>query len=87
MISMEPVGTETPALRCARKDPSSLSEIRPVNFTSPIPLFYGVHHSDGLFSTHHLMTLGTELPCAIALVLVARWIARRVVEPEVSQDG
>jgi inner membrane protein len=41
-------------------------------FSSPVPLFYGLHWSEGLVSHRHLWTLLTELPIAGALVLAIR---------------
>jgi len=44
-----------------------------MRYEAPIKLFYGLHWSDGLFSTRHLWTLLTEgilvLPAALLLLL------------------
>ena len=40
-------------------------------FSAPVTIFYGVRHSDGLFSPHHLITIGTELAIIAGFLLVA----------------
>lgn len=42
-------------------------------FLCPVPIFYGLHWSDGLLSPKHLVTLANEIPIAAMLV----WWARR----------
>lgn len=43
-------------------------------FSLPVNLFYGVRHSEGLFSTHHLITIGNELAIIAACLLLARFM-------------
>lgn len=38
--------------------------------SAPLTIFYGVRHSDGLFSPHHLVTIGTELAIIVGFLLV-----------------
>lgn len=42
-------------------------------FLSPLPLFYGLHWSDGLFSVRHLWTVSTELLFTL-LTMVFWWV-------------
>ncbi len=44
-------------------------------FFTPFPLFYGVRHSEGLFSSSHLITIGSELAVVVGVLLAARWLA------------
>ncbi|PTN36501.1 metal-dependent hydrolase [Desulfonatronum sp. SC1] len=46
-------------------------------FSTPVSIFYGVRHSDGLFSPHHLITLGTELATIAGFLLIAHFYFRR----------
>ena len=46
-------------------------------FASPLPLFYGLHWSDGLFSVRHLWTFLTELATAALLILAIQYITSR----------
>ncbi|WP_028572942.1 metal-dependent hydrolase [Desulfonatronum lacustre] len=53
-------------------------------FSAPVAIFYGVRHSDGLFSLHHLITIGTELAIIAGFLLLAHFrfrLLRRVLEP------
>jgi membrane-bound metal-dependent hydrolase YbcI (DUF457 family) len=43
-------------------------------FTLPVPLFYGVRHSQPWAFDHHAITLLTELPFAALMFLVGRWL-------------
>lgn len=43
-------------------------------FSIPITLFYGVRHSEGLFSFHHVATLVNELTLVVGLCLFARLV-------------
>lgn len=46
-------------------------------YTSPLPLFYGFHWSDGIFSSNHLITLLTELGFILILFGVANLITSK----------
>jgi inner membrane protein len=41
-------------------------------FLSPVTVFYGLHWSDGIFSTRHLVTLATEIAFALLVALMIR---------------
>jgi membrane-bound metal-dependent hydrolase YbcI (DUF457 family) len=41
-------------------------------FSSAIPLFYGVHWSDGLVTSSHLLTIVSEAPLALIVLLAVR---------------
>ncbi len=41
-------------------------------YASPIPFFYGVRYSEGLFSGYHLITITTELAFIAAVYLIYR---------------
>jgi membrane-bound metal-dependent hydrolase YbcI (DUF457 family) len=43
---------------------------------SPVPLFYGLHWSDGLWSVRHVWTLLTEVGFAALLILALRSFPR-----------
>ncbi|WP_051822462.1 metal-dependent hydrolase [Desulfonatronum thiodismutans] len=45
-------------------------------FSTPIMIFYGVRHSEGLFSAHHLITIGSELAMIVGFLLLARIVFR-----------
>jgi len=45
-------------------------------FSSPIILFYGVRHSESLFSLHHLITIGNELVIIACFLLLAKFLSR-----------
>ena len=47
-----------------------------IRYESPVKLFFGLHWSEGLVSSLHLVTLLNELPLAI-LVLLLIWRARQ----------
>ncbi len=46
-------------------------------FSPPFHLFFGLRWSDGLSSTHHLVTVATELLFAAALFIALRWLLQR----------
>jgi hypothetical protein len=51
-----------------------LSDVR---FISPVPFFYGLHWSEGIFSLSHIWTAGSELLIAmVALFFVIFWSRR-----------
>jgi membrane-bound metal-dependent hydrolase YbcI (DUF457 family) len=41
-------------------------------YTSPLNLFYGVRHSSGFFSFHHIITLISETGTVAAFVIISR---------------
>lgn len=41
-------------------------------YTSPLILFYGVRHSAGFFSFHHIITLVTEMGTVAAFLMISR---------------
>lgn len=41
-------------------------------YASPVPIFYGVRHSEGLFSYYHLITITTELAFVAAGYMIYR---------------
>ncbi len=47
-----------------------------VRFSTPVVIFYGVRHSEGLFSSSHLITIGSELAMIAGFLLLALLIAR-----------
>ncbi|MDP6631467.1 MAG: metal-dependent hydrolase [Kiritimatiellia bacterium] len=50
-------------------------------FTSPIPLFYGLRWSEGVWSSSHLLTLANEGPIIAALLwLTQQKLSRHAVE-------
>ncbi|MBL7077173.1 MAG: metal-dependent hydrolase [Kiritimatiellae bacterium] len=50
-------------------------------FASPLPLFYGLRWSEGVWSTSHLVTLANEIPIVAALLWqVHRKATRRAVK-------
>ncbi len=52
-------------------------------FSAPVTIFYGVRHSDGLFSPHHLITIGTELAIIAGFLILAHFhfrLLRRALE-------
>lgn len=46
-------------------------------FSLPVTLFYGVRHSEGLFSQYHLITIGNELAIIAGFLLLARLVIRQ----------
>lgn len=46
-------------------------------FTSPVIIFYGVRHSEGLFAPHHLITVANELAIIAGFLLLVRFFARQ----------
>jgi len=46
-------------------------------FVSPLPVFYGLHWSDGLFSTRHVWTFLTESATAALFILVIHYLTSR----------
>jgi inner membrane protein len=50
-------------------------------YTSPLRLFYGLRWSAGLFSLHHIWTIGTELAFVSALAVVS-WLVTRIFSPK-----
>ena len=46
-------------------------------FGSPLPLFYGLHWSDGLFSIRHLWTFLTESATAALFILATHYLILR----------
>ena len=45
-------------------------------FSAPVVIFYGVRHSEGFFSPHHLITIGNELAIIAGFLLLARFLSR-----------
>ena len=56
-------------------------------FMSPVPLFFGVRWSEGLFSLQHVYTLGTELIFVALVILSVRLLdaARSRRQPRPAQ--
>jgi inner membrane protein len=50
-------------------------------YAAPIPLFYGVRYSEGLFSGYHLITIATEMAVIAAGYLIYRLRSRRWSPP------
>jgi membrane-bound metal-dependent hydrolase YbcI (DUF457 family) len=45
-------------------------------FSAPVVIFYGVRHSEGFFSSFHLITIGNELAIIAGFLLLARFLFR-----------
>lgn len=50
-------------------------------YVSQVPLFYGLHWSDGWFSSRHLWTLATELVFATVVIAMVNGVAGKLFQP------